>query len=63
MADETALKFPERLSLQAPRGLGRALDELAGRQHSTRSEVVRRTLLREVEAAGLKLAPEPARAA
>jgi metal-responsive CopG/Arc/MetJ family transcriptional regulator len=55
MAEATALKFPERLNLQAPRGLGRALDEIAAKQHSTRSEVVRRVLLRELEANGLHL--------
>jgi metal-responsive CopG/Arc/MetJ family transcriptional regulator len=54
--------FPERLFLQGPRGLNRALDELAARQRTTRSELVRRALMREVENAGVSL-PEPERVA
>jgi hypothetical protein len=41
--------------VQAPSGLNRALDELAARQRTTRSELVRRVLIREAEAAGVKL--------
>jgi len=59
--DERA--FPERLHSRVPEGLGRALDAIAARQHTTKSEVVRRTLLRELEANGLQLAPEPLEAA
>ena len=55
-ADE--LTFPERLGLRLPRGLGDALAEVAARQHTTRSEVIRQTLIREVEAHGLTLEPE-----
>jgi predicted transcriptional regulator len=63
MADEQRreTRFPEVLRLVAPRGINAALDELAAKQHTTRSEVVRRALLREVEANGVQL--EPARAA
>jgi hypothetical protein len=48
--------FPERMHLLTPRGLGRALDTIAAKQHTTRSEVIRRTLLREVESNGVQLA-------
>ena len=51
--------FPERLHLVAPRGISAALDELASRQHRTKSEIVRQVILRELEANGLQLAPEP----
>jgi hypothetical protein len=47
--------FPERLYLQAPQGLSSALDKLAARQRTSRSELVRRALMREVEANGLSL--------
>jgi predicted transcriptional regulator len=65
MADHTHSAreiFPERLYLQAPRGLNRALDELAWKQRTTRAEVVRRALMREVESNGVPL-DEPERAA
>jgi hypothetical protein len=48
--------FPERLEVLGPRGLVRALAVLADRQHTTRSEVVRRALLREIEVNGVQLA-------
>ena len=48
-------RFPEVVHVQAPSGLNRALDELAARQRTTRSELVRRVLIREAEAAGVKL--------
>ena len=48
-------RFPEILHVQAPRGLNQALDRLANQQHMTRSELIRRALLREVAAAGVSL--------
>ena len=48
-------RFPEIVHVQAPRGLNRALEQLATQRHMTRSEFVRRTLLREVESAGVPL--------
>ncbi len=48
-------RFPEILHVQAPRGLNQALDRLANQQHMTRSELVRRALLREVTDAGVSL--------
>jgi hypothetical protein len=48
--------YPEVLRLVAPRGTNAALDALAAKQHTTRSEVVRRVLYREVESNGLQLA-------
>jgi predicted transcriptional regulator len=55
-------RFPEIVHVQAPRGLNQALDHLATQQHMTRSELVRRALLREVTAAGVSLR-EPEQAA
>jgi hypothetical protein len=53
--------FPERFNMKMPAGLGPALGELATRQHTTRSELVRRALMREVESNGVQLAePEGA---
>jgi hypothetical protein len=36
-------------------GIGRVLDQIAARQRITKSEFIRRLLLRELEAAGVKL--------
>jgi hypothetical protein len=47
--------FPEIVHVQAPRGLNPALDRFANQQHMTRSELVRRALLREVTDAGVSL--------
>ena len=54
--------FPGRLLVQTPVGLNQALDELAAKQHTTRSEVVRRALMREVEVNGVSFG-EPEREA
>jgi hypothetical protein len=55
-------RFPEIVHVQTPRGVNQALERLADRQHMTKSELVRRALLREVAAAGMPLS-EPERAA
>jgi hypothetical protein len=55
-------RFPEVVYVQAPAGLNRALDQVAAKQHTTRSELVRRTLMREVATAGVAL-DEPSRVA
>jgi Ribbon-helix-helix protein, copG family len=47
--------FPGRLLVQTPIGLNKALDELAARQRTTRSELVRRALMREVADAGVQI--------
>jgi hypothetical protein len=47
--------FPEIVHVQAPRGMNEALEQLATQRHMTRSEFVRRILLREVEASGASL--------
>jgi hypothetical protein len=47
--------FPERLFLQTPAGLTRALNKVAAKQNTTMSELVRRALMREVEAHGVQL--------
>jgi hypothetical protein len=53
-------RFPDRFNLKLPAGLAHALGELAARQRTTMSEVVRQTLIREVESAGVSLGePEP----
>jgi hypothetical protein len=48
-------RFPETVRLVAPAGMSAALDELAGRQHTTRSELVRQTLLVALTTAGVSL--------
>jgi predicted transcriptional regulator len=48
-------RFREIVHVQAPRGMNHALDQLANQRHMTRSEFIRRTLLREVEASGTSL--------
>jgi hypothetical protein len=54
MADGTRrTRYPETLRLHAPKGINAALDVLAGRQQTTRSEVVRQVLMRECEVQGL----------
>ena len=52
-------RFPDRFNLKLPAGLAHALGELAAKQRTTMSEVVRQALIREVESAGVSLgAPE-----
>jgi hypothetical protein len=53
--------FPVNLKIAVPEGLPQALTALAARQHTKRSDFIRRVLLREVEAAGVQLV-EPERA-
>jgi hypothetical protein len=48
-------RFPDRLNLKLPVGLAHALGELAARQRTTMSDVLRQTLIREVESAGVSL--------
>jgi hypothetical protein len=52
---DTKTMYPEVLRLVAPLGTNAALDALAAKQHTSRSEVVRRVLWREVERNGLQL--------
>ena len=47
--------FPERLYLEGPRGLNRALDELDSKQRTTRSELIRCSLMRQILDAGVLL--------
>ena len=55
---EAKSRFPELLRLRVPAGASDALDELARRQHRTRSEVVRTAVFGELAANGLTLDPE-----
>jgi predicted transcriptional regulator len=48
-------RYPEIVHVQAPRGMNRALDRLADQQHTTKSALVRQTLLREINTAGVPL--------
>ena len=57
--DEAESIFPERLYLRVPEGLGRALDRAARQNHTTRSELVRQTLFRELSSRGVEFQPEP----
>ena len=52
---DASIRFPERLRLRAPRGLSAALDLAAGRHHQTPAEWARQTLLRGLEAEGVRL--------
>jgi hypothetical protein len=61
MSVSTKGRFPELLQVAVPRGTLRALDRLATRVHSTRSEVARQPIMRQLEAAGVKLVAEPDR--
>jgi hypothetical protein len=47
--------FPEDLRVKAPRGSRDAIAAAAQRQHTTRSEWIRQSLLRALEADGVKL--------
>jgi hypothetical protein len=53
--DHNKGRFPEIVHIQTPLGMNRALDRLATQRHMTKSELIRRTLLREVVTAGLPL--------
>jgi hypothetical protein len=45
MSETPKIKFPELLQLKLPRGTNAALDELAKRQHRTKSDIARQALL------------------
>jgi hypothetical protein len=47
--------FPEDVRIKAPLGIGRAIAEAAAVSNTTRAEFVRRAILRELEATGLRL--------
>jgi Ribbon-helix-helix protein, copG family len=45
MSENPKIKFPELPQLKLPRGTNAALDELAKRQHRTKSELARQAVL------------------
>jgi len=47
--------FPEDLRVKAPRGSREAIAAAAQRKHTTKSEWIRQSLLRALEADGVKL--------
>jgi hypothetical protein len=49
------IRFPDRMRLRAPRGLPAAIEIAARRHHTSPSEWARQTLLRGLEAEGLRL--------
>jgi len=49
------VRFPEALRLRVPRGLPAAVEAVARRHHTTAPEWVRQTLLRSLEADGVRL--------
>jgi predicted transcriptional regulator len=55
VSDSIKSRFPELLQLRLPRGTNTVLDELASREHRSKSEVVRQAILREVSSKGLEL--------
>jgi hypothetical protein len=52
---EANVRFPEKLRLRTPRGLSAALEQAAGRNHTSPSEWARQTLLRGLAAEGVSL--------
>jgi hypothetical protein len=48
-------RFSEIVHVRGPNGLNQTLEQPATQQHATRSELIRRTLLREVISAGVPL--------
>ena len=59
MKQEIKSTSPERVTLSAPRGFNRTLDELARERCVSRSDIVRQALLAEFERAGKQFVPEP----
>jgi len=51
----STVRFPEALRLRVPRGLPAAVEAVARRHHTTAPEWVRQTLLRSLEADGVRL--------
>ena len=49
MSETPKIKFPELLQLKLPRGTNAALDELAKRQHRTKSEFARQAILHALQ--------------
>jgi hypothetical protein len=47
--------FPEDLRVKAPRGSRQAISAAAQRKHTTKSEWIRQSILRALEADGVKL--------
>ena len=54
-ATEPTIRFPDRMRLRAPKGLPAAIEIAARRHHTSPSEWARQTLLRGLEAEGLRL--------
>ena len=52
---EATIRYPEKLRLRTPRGLSAALQQAAGRNHTSPSEWARQTLLRGLAAEGVSL--------
>jgi metal-responsive CopG/Arc/MetJ family transcriptional regulator len=48
-------RFPEELRVKAPRGACQAIDLVAERKHTSRSEYVRQAVLTRLEADGVRL--------
>jgi len=60
---EPIVHFPDSMRLRVPRGLPAAVQLAAKQRHTTAAEWARQTLLRGLEAEGVRLcvAPEPER--
>ena len=57
-ADTALARFPERVQIRSPRGLPRAIELAARRQHTVPAEYCRRAILDALEADGVKLLPD-----
>jgi hypothetical protein len=63
MDSQSPGRFPEIIHIQTPSGMNRAFNQLASQRHQTKSECVRRALLRELADAGVVLGTPNSQAA
>jgi hypothetical protein len=57
-ADTASSRFPERVQIRSPRGLPRAIELAARRQHTVPAEYCRRAILGALQADGVRLLPD-----
>jgi hypothetical protein len=54
----SAIRYQEKMSLRAPRGLAAAIERAAAQRHTGPSEWARQALLRSLEQDGVTLTPD-----
>ena len=57
-AETSVHRFPQRLAFRAPLGLPAAVEAVARQRHTNPSEWIRQTVLRALEADGLRLSAD-----